>query len=314
MELDNYIQIDSEYLQNQKFEAVLVVSNFESRCTYLASKINIEKIPLRIALAFSEHEKILACRKNDEKLQEKGFQFHKTSIGDTSSLSTIFEPFKKCHAEKTKNILVDFTCMPKVWYQEVIDYFTALECEVPNLDIWFAYSPAVYHKTPSCSGKISKDRMPKLPGKKPVALIIGIGTDQDCALDAMNALNPDVVYTYLANTDIDNRYTADVIARNEKLMRKIAPDKVVQYPMQDISLLSKLLTNQSVNLRTSHDVVLLPLGPKPFSLVCSVLASRFPDIHFWNIPTSISSNPVDKKPFGDIVLYKVSFTSEEVDY
>jgi hypothetical protein len=91
-------------------------------------------------------------------------------------------------------------------------------------------------------------------------------------------------------------------------------DQIIRYPIFDLNSINSSLTKLCVNLRTSYQLVLAPIGPKPFTLMCFLLAARYPDMKIWKVVTSGQSEAGDRKALGELLVYKVMFTSEEVDY
>ena len=106
MELDNNIQIPSEYLQKQQFDAFIAVSGFESRCSYLAEKIDTSSIPDKIVLAYNELTDTLFRSSNDNKFREFGFTFFHVPSKDISSLSGILDSICTKHKKESLDVLL----------------------------------------------------------------------------------------------------------------------------------------------------------------------------------------------------------------
>jgi hypothetical protein len=313
MELDNSIQMSSEYLHNQHFDAVIVASGFESRCTYLAEKINVSKIPQRISLVVTDRKDSISRRNNNEKLDSLGFSLFKVASNDPSVIPAILDDVCANSPNKA-NILIDYSSMPKFCYSAIINYFNALEDKLENVNLWFSYSPSEYSYANNISGVPFGIKPPALLRIGELALVLGLGCGRGCAGELSQMLKTNITYAFYASPCVDERFAKDVVEKNAGILQQLKDDRIVKYSIFDLNSINASLTKLCVNLRVDHEVLLAPIGPKPFSLMCYILSTRYPDIKIWDLPGGNSEEEIDRKAHGDLLLYKIVFTSEEVDY
>ena len=315
MELDSALQVTTDQLNQQKFDAFIAVSGYESRCIHLASSIDIISIPTKVVLAFNEKKELLYRGLNDKTFNELGFTFYPVSAGDASSICSILEEICENHTKPDLNILIDYSSMPKIWYSELLNFFNTIDCEIENVNIWLSYSPSEY--TPSItsiSNKYLDPIKPKIKYDKPVALILGLGYEKGRAEELSKQLDAQCTYAFYANPSVDTRYVNELIQNNRSVLRSIKEEQITTYPIFNLNTISELLTELCLKLRMSHQVILVPVGPKPFTLMCFILAARYPDIHTCRVSSVINSNATDRRAHGEILVYKLNYTNEETEY
>jgi hypothetical protein len=315
MELDSACQVSPDQLQSINFDAIIAVSGYESRCTHMVSQLNISNIPYRMVLAFNEKKDLLYRDFNDKKFRELGFKFYDVPSYDPLSIFLIFNTILKAIDKNNINILIDYSSMPKVWYSEILNYFNSREDALTNVNLWFSYAPSEFIKSASSIGNKYVDPIkPKSLNDKPIALILGLGYEKGRAQDFARQLNAEITYAFYANPAIDSRYVQEVLDNNQPVLRHIKQEQIIPYPIFDLNSVNDTLTQLCINLRMNYQVLLAPVGPKPFTLMCFILASRYPDIKICRVSSVLSSKECDHKAHGESLVYKVEFTNEETDY
>lgn len=315
MELDNTIQIKAEQLLLQHFDVFIAVSGYESRCSFLAGKVNLTQIPEKIVLSVDELKNQLFRAENDKIFREKGFRPIDISLRDTSPIDFLLNQICFSSAKNKLDILIDYSGMPKIWYSAIINFFIAHEERLSNVNLWFSYSPWEYN--PDLSGSANKHFetiAPQVKPGKPTALILGLGYEKARSEELAKQLNSQATFVFYADPAYDERYVKEVVTNNQSLLKTINGDQIIKYPIFDLNSINCSLTKLCVNLRGSHNIILAPVGPKPFTLMCFLLSARYPDMKLWKVSTSNKSKLYDKKANGELLIYKVIFTSEEVDY
>lgn len=315
MELDNTNQVSSENLQNQQFDVLIAVAGFESRCTYLSSKIDTSRIPTKILLSFTENRDILFRKYNEEQFAEWGFSFKHVSTFDSKPIRQILDQVCLTQPKKTLNILCDYSAMPKIWYKEIINYFLELEEQLTHIRLWFSYSPASYSRAQTNTGKkYFSEEAPFVKPDKPITLILGLGYEKGKAEELLRRLDAQITFLFYADPALDDRFVKDVIENNKSLLDNITESNLIKYPIYDLNSITSSLTDVCLNFRLGNQLVLAPVGPKPFTLMCYILAARYPDIKIWELKTLGDIVPYDRKAQGDLLVYQLEFTLEEVDY
>ncbi len=314
MELNNAYQISSDQLKDVKFDAFIAVSGYESRSSFLATQFNSSAIPRKIVLAFAEKKELLYRELNDKKYNELGFTFVDVPSHNPQLLPEIMDNIVEEIGKEDINILIDYSSMPKIWYSEILNYFNDQE-DLSNANLWFCYSPSAFIKSiTSISNKYHDPIKPTALSNKPIALILGLGYEKGRTEDIAKQLNAQITYAFYANPSVDDRYVNEVLNNNESVLKKISNDKIIPYTIFDLNSVSDTLTQLCINLRMDHQILLVPVGPKPFTLMCFILATRYPDIKICRVSSIINAVATDHAAHGELLVYKVEFTTEETDY
>ncbi len=313
MELIKSDQVSFDSLYNTDFDLVVVVSGYESRCPYLIEKIKLggEK---RIVLAFKEKSNELYRSINDKKYQEFGFQFIHESGNRHIEVNELLKntPYP---VKEELDVLVDYSCMTKIWYASFINYFIRTDMPYQKVKIHFAYTASLY--TEPKKPRPFKIAEPlgytshRSASGKPLALVMGLGYEKDRAEILHKTLNPDETYVFYSDPADDYRFVEKVYINNFKLIDKLQKTKVINYPVRDLKKIDSLLTTLCLDLRFDYRVILAPLGPKPFTLCCILLAARYPDIEVWRVSAGESESVYDRQPCGEPLVYKVEFGLDE---
>jgi hypothetical protein len=315
MELDNSQQVPIGQLQAQKFDAFIAVSGYESRSSHLASQIEVNNIPHNLVFAFIEKNDFLYRELNDKKYTELGFRFISSSSADTSILPDVLDELCDKIGKSSMDILIDYSSMPKIWYNEIINYFLSREEDLKSTNIWFSYTPSEYtHSIGSTSNKYLDPIKPAMQSDKPIALVLGLGYEKGRAEEFAKLFKAQVSFAFYANPSIDSRYVQEVLDNNKSVLKNIKQNQIIPYPINDLNSVNNSLTQLCIGLRMNHEVLLVPVGPKPFTLMCFILSARYPDIKICRVASVISSIASDRRPHGEMLVYKVTFTNEEIDY
>jgi hypothetical protein len=315
MELDNSKQYSIDQLQNQKFDVFITVSGYESRSIHLATLLKSNIFTYKLALAFNEKKNLLYREINDAKFKELGFEFKEVSSSDATPLNPLLNSLCEKLGKSSIDILIDYSSMPKIWYSEIINYFNSKEDDLGCVNLWFCYTPSEYTRPiGSISNKYLDPVKPIVTSDKPIALIMGLGYEKGRAEELAKLFKSQITFAFYANPSSDDRYVQEVLDNNKSVLKNIKQEQIIPYPINDLNSINDALTQLCIGLRMNHQVLLVPVGPKPFTLMCSILSVRYPDIKTCRVSSVISSVTSDRRPFGDVLIYKVTFTNEEVDY
>jgi hypothetical protein len=138
MELIFTQQVSFDDLYISDFDLIIAVSGYESRSTYLVERIKLQN-ELKTVLAFEEKTDELHRPENDEKYRQMGFHFIMQSgdiVVDTDSLLNLLPDRNK----DSLNILIDYSCMTKLWYASIINYFIQNDLPNHNISLYFSYT------------------------------------------------------------------------------------------------------------------------------------------------------------------------------
>tara|TARA_R110002049_G_C9169822_1_gene561803 strand:- start:590 stop:1558 length:969 start_codon:yes stop_codon:yes gene_type:complete len=303
MKLKYATQLGLSELLEQNYDVIIVASGYESRSCKLAQRLkSIEA--RKIAISFQEQNRHSQRLKNDDFFKSEGYESFIAKEGSYEEIIQILnQVFTPLLGQNNLNILVDYSCMTKVWYSTIINYFQNRLSEIKKLKIAFSYSPSTYSapKIP-----MPNKYMGPIPGifrvtasNKPTALIIGLGYELERARGIVEYLDPEVTYIYYSKPAFDTQFVEQVEKNNKVLIESLPKENVIPYPVSDLHATDALLTSLCLKLGTDYRIVLAPLGPKPFALLCLLLSARYRDIDVWRVSAGDSGNIYDRMPSDD---------------
>ncbi len=319
MELIFAHQVGFDQLNNAGFDYFIAASGYENRCTFLIDNAGI-KSRTKIVLAFDDNKELFDRKKNDKRFADEGFNFIEESACDTTELTKILSAICSNHGGGGQvRILIDYSCMSKLWYACILKHFISNELSIENLELYFSYTPAVFAEPMSAEARalLSSPRgLMKANRKtgKPVALILGLGYEKYLTQKVIERIKYDKIHAFYSDPAFDIRYADRVMKNNKKLLKRISPENVIKYPVEDFKKTDALLTEITLRLRLSSQVAILPVGPKPFTLSSLILAARYPDIEVWTIDAGYSPARYNRNPYGEPMVCKLLLSNDEDQY
>jgi hypothetical protein len=312
MELVYAHQVGFQQILDQDFDLFIAVSGYENRSVFLAEKLK-DRSCRKIVFGFDDRKSVLFRPANDIKFKDFGFDYFELPGNNSAQISGILDSICMTSGCKGMKILVDYSCMSKTWLTSIIHYFSLNELMIEDSQVYFSYTPS-YFDNPK---EIDRNQINwELPGffrsaGKPIAAIIGLGYEKFVGESLFNSLKNFTKYVFYSDPAFDNRFVEEVMKNNKKILKKLNEENIISYPIDNIKETDTLLTSLCMELRLTHRVVLISIGPKPFTLSCLLLASRYPDIHVWNITSAPNGIVYNREPKGEPLVCKTLFTSRD---
>lgn len=311
MKIVNKIEeIEPEQLAEIVFDLAITSSGYESRAVFLDANFKLLS-KRKLVVAFDNYQNEQVRLQNDKYFDKVGYQKILTSGNNDGD---ILEWIRDLDFKGDINILIDYSCMTRVWYSGIIKYFALLEKhELNTANLYFSYSQSVYspppkHSIPNKYVQPINNYYGISSPQKPTALIIGLGNENIRAfgLKELFDAEPFLFYTDPSN---GNQYTADVEYSHRELLSLTPDDKVFKYPLHNINYLHFVLNLLCKNLIQSHKVVIAPCGPKPFVLAALLNSFLMPDTSVWRISPGEEGVPFDHAPCGKVYIAKITLES-----
>jgi hypothetical protein len=317
MELIFAHQIGFDQLKNKTFNYFISASGYENRCTYLIDNLEINATT-KIVFAFDDKKNFLFREKNDKRFYDEGFIFIEESAGCKDRIVGLLDEIcsSNFNPDEMISILIDYSCMSKIWYASILQYFISNELNIDNLEVYFSYTSAVFTEPLDPEAKVLQVSPKSLftsnvSSTKPLALILGLGYEKFFTRDISDTLEYNIMYAFYSDPAFDNRYVDRVIKNNQRILSFLPEDHIYKYPVDDFKKTDALLTSLTMKLRLDYRVSIIPAGPKPFTLSSLLLAARYPDIEVWRLDSGHSSSAYNRNPTGEPMICKVVFSNDE---
>jgi len=306
-------QISFDDLKGKSFDGILVASGYERRATNIAARISSGKSGKLLALGFKDR-RVLSRPQNDGKFKDLGYKIIPASGGDGMEISGLLNEIVSASSSAKPSILIDYSCMTRTWYAKILDLFRKSTFDCDDIDLYFAYSCSSFTPPPAAMpnefmGPIPGFETLSLPDKE-LALVIGLGYEEERALGLSEYVDAAETFAFYSEPALVQAFSKTVKRNNRKLITNIGHAKLFAYPLADMERTSHLLASLCGGLMRNRRIILAPLGPKPFSLVCLIYAVANPDIEVWRVTSGQRAEPIDRKAWRKILVTEVKFTSE----
>jgi len=251
---------------------------YEQRSIYIAQKIlaKIEQGDLRpIVIIFDDNEMNPEKEKLITKLETLGHVPLYVKYGDHNLvLKSLLDKLDKTVKNR---IFIDYTSMPRSWYCNFPRSLADIGEIIHSATFWYAKGEYkdnhdIYPNT------CVQDDIEVFSGKASLRAVnerthlFGLGFDYvrtQAILSVIDTTNYGVCIAYPSNqTEILNR----VKEKNDELIS--AASICIELPIEDFCFMLSKLSDISNNLVSKGDVILVPDGPKPLIMACSMV----PDI------------------------------------
>jgi hypothetical protein len=242
-------------------------------------------------------------------LKGQGFEFIRLESG-IPDVDTIFNGF----ADKSLNVFIDCTNMPPIWYYEFFKWFNDKQEGDERVRMRIAYTMAAYVRQPG-SRKVKEisdflnGEVKPANGKK-VALILGLGQEKKVSDSIFKMINPDLLYLYYADPPVEKKFAEKVFINNHNLINEAPIRNLVAYPIRNAQTIYQSLINTILPLRDEYSIVLIPQGPKIFSVVSMLVHMGYPDIRI-SYPRLKKAPTSDRMPKDAPVVLDILFEGEE---
>ena len=122
-----------------------------------------------------------------------------------------------------------------------------------------------------------------------LATLIGLGYEPDLALSAQQVLDPAETWLGIPRSD-DGHFDDEVATANGILLDVVDAQNIWLYDVADPATTFFVLESIVSGLRRSHNVVLVPFGPKMFAVACLLvsLVHRM-EVGVWRLSAAASA-------------------------
>jgi len=175
MELAQICQVSYRNLRSEKIDFLIAASGYQMRSTYLAG-MNLAPNARKYMLSLSEEDHHELRHRHEAAFLEMGFQIFKATPDKPEEVDDLIRTLCKSSSGKEITMLVDYSCMPRVWFASILDSITRHDFHTKKINVFFSYTPKKFSlKTSKSTLKYlgpmigSKDHLKK---SKPIALVM----------------------------------------------------------------------------------------------------------------------------------------------
>jgi hypothetical protein len=314
MELIHLNQIDFNELRFEKIDCIIATCGYQPRCFYLAEKLHT-KVPNKYLLTIEEKDNHQNRLNHKEIFKDFGFKNYSATINESKGIEDLL--FEICNiSTRQLNLIIDYSCMPKKWYALIIDSITSNSFRASRINLFLSYTPKKFERIPNKNsidyiGPILFNR-DNLKDKKPVSMIAALDNNHDSIMEAISIVKPQKLFAFIPRCAHDPDYTRLVTENNKALLDRLDSNSIVNYDADRPEELNTLLTSYCLDQRISSEVMIVPQGPKTFSLMSLLVSVRYPDVKLWEIILGDPKANIEHGfPAANPVVIKVSFVNDD---
>lgn len=293
-----------------RYDGLFVTLGYEERARHVASQDGMNATR-RVAWEFREN-RVLSFEENDRWFEKSGFERIAEEKGSPVQWIKDVCTHEGSNAEFVR-LAIDISSMTRCRMAEWVD--AASTCtEEKNLELDFWYSMATFtepidEEAPNvAAGPV----VPAFAGWAtdagiPTSLILGLGYERDQAIGAVEYIEPAEVVAF-DPSGADTQYANAIKDANAQLwsMRPRPPRRISYDPGQVFPTFVALEGLVSGLVRRSRPV-LLPFGPKVFTLLALLTARFHPTTAVWRVSAGAAGTPAQRKASGTVVGLRAHF-------
>ena len=301
---------------------VIVALGYERRARNCAETILAGNAAQRLALAFTDRH-LLSFDDNYEYFSKAGYQI--LEVDDRELLGALRREIG-CFADKAQNqrkghidVRVDVSSFSRLRLAIIVQVLAEQTSRL-RVNVEFCYSLAAFEKwerhdevITTCGPVTRYFAGWPLDASTPVALIVGLGYEDDRAIGIMEYLAADPrLALILVPAGRDGRYDRAVTRANIDLFRYVGKDRVIRYSVGDPESQFDLLESLLYGLQGTFRAVLVPFGPKIFAVATLLAATAHDWAGVWRVSPGTAELPVQRVPSGEVVRLRVALEARPV--
>lgn len=310
MIFDGEVQLRRDSPDNQ-FDVVVAACGYESRCRYFMESTGIRGRRC-YALAFPTRRE-LAFNVNREFFRRSGVEC--LEIPDNTVVNwaaRVLEEAAALAGQRTIRVFVDISSQTRVRIASILEGIEEAS-EDRSIEVTFGYSLAKFARPSTIAAPILTigPVSPRFAGwsvepELPLALVAGLGYEQQRAMGAVEFLEPAEVWSLTPKSSIPE-YTAALRRANRDLLADIGPKRQLTYIVEDPNGTYAMLNSVVLHLTAKRNITLLPSGPKILALLSMLTALKHRKVSVWRVSAGDTEEPADRQPSGARVLIRARF-------
>jgi hypothetical protein len=316
MELINLQEIKYPEIRFEQIDCFIAACGYQPRCYYLAEKVSTS-IAKKYLLTIDEPDQKQSRCKHLEIFGKYGFKKYITTVNESGVIDDLLAEICNINMDQL-NMLIDYSCMPKKWYALIIDNISRNNFKANKINLFLSYTPKLFERKPEkffidYIGPMLFNR-DNLRDRKPVTMIAALDNNQDYIMEAINKVKPQKLLVFIPQCAHDPEYTRLVLTANKTLLDRLDSSSIVTYDANHPEDINTVLTAHCLDQRITSEVMIVPQGPKTFSMMSLLLSVRYPDVKLWEIvPKNRKTDADHGLPAANPIIVKVSFLHDEAE-
>lgn len=211
-------------------------------------------------------------------------------------------------------LFIDYSCMTKSWYYSILLYLSNRDLPFKKIKTFFSYTPSIYSEPMPPKHNTDIQPLPgkyRIPDNKPKALIVCLGYEQNKAQGIIDQLDPKLTYIFFTDPALDPKFVKTIKDNNKNILDQ--GKNIITFPFDNLLYLERELTSLYYLLKDEYNIIIAPLGPKPFTFVAMMMSIVYDDIDIWRVGSGFDINKYDREPFdpSKFIVSEIIFESSD---
>ncbi len=308
MELSSIQHIDSSQLLDFKADIFITTLAHETRTTHVSRLL--DAYPCRkVALDSDACIKDFSYEANRDYFESKDFEIV-TVESEVPEIKSILGSI----SGENIGIMIDCTNMPPAWYHQFFSWFDEKQEYQGVVRMRIIYTMANFvdldgtYKVREIRNFLQSEI--KNSGTRKKALVLGLGQEKNIGGSIRSLVEPDLLFLYYADPPADKKFVEHSFVNNHALINATPIRNLVSYPIRNGQAIYQSLINTILPLRNDYSVIIIPHGPKIFSVVAMLIYLGYPDVRI-SFPSFKKPPVTDRSPSGEPVVLDILFEGEE---
>ena len=134
-----------------------------------------------------------------------------------------------------------------------------------------------------------------------------LDNNHDSIMEAISKVKPQKLLAFIPHCTHDPDYTQLVLKTTNHCLTDLDSNSIIKYDADHPEEINSLLTSYCLDHRITSEVMIIPQGPKIFSMMALLLSVRYPDVKLWEIILGKKPDSEHGLPAANPVIVKVSF-------
>ena len=300
------------------FDVCFFALGYESRCTHLMALKEASRVAVALPFVTNADAQFEENRRLFASAGVSIADLHDESDFASAFTSTLARAF---HGRRNRSLAIDISSLTRSRLAACVSVLHKLAAGSKSpVHARFYYSPAAFEAPPSQAPSVlvAEAVAPRFKGRLrrssiPLGAVIGLGYEPQRALGAFELLEPARAWAFKPISQ-DVRYSDALNLANEQLIDSVGRNRVFPYPVGDPASTFSAVESFVFSMMDEYRLVLIPMGPKIFALVCLLVAlvdsANAPAV--WRVGERAYQSPLDAVSDGSLVYLDTQFDAKGV--
>lgn len=306
----NLVDVKNIELQNLKdnYDICILASGYESRSIAFVQYCYENELINKV-----DHFCVYRLEDNNNNSEYIKSVVNEDKLSSFSSDIDLYQFLSKFLDKDELVILMDYTSMSRMYYSALLNWINNVIGPV-KIKVDFVYALGDYNELKENKHKYieSIDVINGFDGKldttRETVAVFGLGFDRYAPLCVDDQIEPDNIICYYAEPGANNGSAEKARNVNKIILESTKNKATLPYGISDVEGLYCGLSQNLMPFAMDHNVLLIPMGPKPHVLASLLICTAYPNMLCMRVKGKGSREFIgDVVPNGSYVITEVTY-------